>query len=107
MHLESHPPLPAMEAKAVDSVPVGDEWQYEPKWDGFCCVAFREDSKIELQSKSAQPLFRYFPIVGAPPTTHANPFVEEGNMTGTLEFSNRDELLARSTMRTGTSRKSW
>src|SRR5580700_7356680 len=61
MHLEIHPPLPAMEAKSVDSVPVGDEWQYEPKWDGFRCLAFREDSKIELQSKSTQPLSRYFP----------------------------------------------
>jgi ATP-dependent DNA ligase len=50
-----------MEAKSVDSVPVGDEWQYEPKWDGFRCLAFRENSKIELQSKSTQPLTRYFP----------------------------------------------
>ena len=48
MSLEVHPPLPAMEAKSVDSVPLGDEWQYEPKWDGFRCLAFREDSKIEL-----------------------------------------------------------
>jgi hypothetical protein len=61
MHLEIHPPLPAMEAKSVDSVPVGDEWQYEPKWDGFRCLAFRENSKIELQSKSTQLLSRYFP----------------------------------------------
>jgi len=61
MHLEIHPPLPAMEAKSVDSVPVGEEWQYEPKWDGFRCLAFREGSKIELQSKSTQPLSRYFP----------------------------------------------
>ena len=35
MHLEIHPPLLAMEAKSVDSVPLGDEWQYEPKWDSF------------------------------------------------------------------------
>ena len=61
MHLEVHPPLPAMEAKSVDSVPVGDEWQYEPKWDGFRSLAFREGSKIELHSKSTQPLSRYFP----------------------------------------------
>jgi hypothetical protein len=61
MQLEIHPPLPAMEAKSVDSVPVGDQWQYEPKWDGFRCLAFCEGSKIELQSKSMQPLSRYFP----------------------------------------------
>ena len=65
MPLEIHPPLPAMEAKSVDTVPVGDEWQYEPKWDGFRCLAFREDSKIELQSKSTQPLARYFPELKA------------------------------------------
>jgi ATP-dependent DNA ligase len=50
-----------MEAQSVESLPPGDEWQYEPKWDGFRCLAFREGSKIELQSKSDQPLARYFP----------------------------------------------
>jgi hypothetical protein len=50
-----------MEAQPVGSLPVGDEWQYEPKWDGFRCLAFREGSRIELQSKSNQPLARYFP----------------------------------------------
>src|SRR6476646_6494701 len=55
------PSIPPMEARSVDKVPTGDEWQYEPKWDGFRCLAFREGSKIELQSKSEQPLARYFP----------------------------------------------
>jgi ATP dependent DNA ligase domain len=50
-----------MEGLSVESLPVGDEWQYEPKWDGFRCLAFREGSKIHLQSKSGQPLSRYFP----------------------------------------------
>ena len=50
-----------MEALSVENVPEGDEWQYEPKWDGFRCLAFREGSKIDLQSKSTQPLARYFP----------------------------------------------
>ena len=60
-HLEIRSPLPPMEARSVDKVPTGEEWQYEPKWDGFRCLAFREGSKIELQSKSEQPLARYFP----------------------------------------------
>jgi ATP-dependent DNA ligase len=56
-------PFPPMEATTVDEIPVGDEWQYEPKWDGFRCIAFRRDTKITLQSKSGKPLTRYFPEV--------------------------------------------
>src|ERR1700719_832936 len=81
MHLEIHPPLPAMEAKSVDSVPVGDEWQYEPKWDGFRCLAFREDSKIEPQSKSTQPLSRYFPeLIAALGRLRSKLFVLDGEI---------------------------
>jgi ATP-dependent DNA ligase len=36
------PPLPAMEARSVEEIPTGHGWQYEPKWDGFRCIAFRE-----------------------------------------------------------------
>src|SRR5688572_31786274 len=54
-----------MEAQTVDEIPVGADWQYEPKWDGFRCVAFRRGKKVELQSKSGKPLTRYFPEVAA------------------------------------------
>jgi ATP-dependent DNA ligase len=50
-----------MEALSVKSIPKGEGWVYEPKWDGFRCVAFRDGDHIELQSKSSQPLARYFP----------------------------------------------
>jgi ATP-dependent DNA ligase len=50
-----------MEALSVDQIPSGPEWQYEPKWDGFRCLVFREGDRIELQSKAGQPLTRYFP----------------------------------------------
>ena len=50
-----------MEAKSVEKLPSGDEWQYEPKWDGFRCIAFRDGDRVDLQSKSGQPLARYFP----------------------------------------------
>ena len=50
-----------MEALSVDEIPTGDAWQYEPKWDGFRCIAFRDGDKVELQSKAGQPLARYFP----------------------------------------------
>jgi len=54
-----------MEATTVEEVPVGPQWQYEPKWDGFRCLAFRRGKKTELQSKSGKPLTRYFPEVVA------------------------------------------
>jgi ATP-dependent DNA ligase len=65
MTLPIQPPYPPMEALLVDEIPTGDNWQYEPKWDGFRCLAFRDAEKIELQSKSGQPLTRYFPEVVA------------------------------------------
>lgn len=52
-----------MEAKSVEQLPRGDAWQYEPKWDGFRCVAFRDGERVDLQSKSGQPLARYFPEI--------------------------------------------
>jgi ATP-dependent DNA ligase len=61
MALKVHPPLPPMEALSVGEIPVGDEWQYEPKWDGFRCLVFRDGRSVELQSKSQQSLTRYFP----------------------------------------------
>jgi ATP-dependent DNA ligase len=70
-----------MEALSVDAVPEGDEWQYEPKWDGFRCVAFRDGDHIELQSKSLQPLARYFPeIVAALTQLKAKYFVLDGEI---------------------------
>jgi len=53
----------AMEAKAVDRLPSGEGWQFEPKWDGFRCVAFRDGDEVDLRSKSGQPLARYFPEI--------------------------------------------
>src|ERR1700683_5592843 len=52
--------LPPMEAQIAKEIPRGEQWQYEPKWDGFRCLAFRADQKIHLMSKSGQPLERYF-----------------------------------------------
>lgn len=50
-----------MEALSVDEIPEGKNWQYEPKWDGFRGLIFRDGAAIELQSKSGQSLTRYFP----------------------------------------------
>lgn len=57
------PPLAPMEARSTDTIPVDGEWLYEPKWDGFRCIVFRDHSTVELQSKSSKSLTRYFPEV--------------------------------------------
>ncbi|HKU22069.1 MAG TPA: ATP-dependent DNA ligase [Terriglobales bacterium] len=59
--LPVRPPYPPMEAKSVEKLPRGEGWQYEPKWDGFRCLAFRHGEQVLLQSKAGQPLGRYFP----------------------------------------------
>jgi ATP-dependent DNA ligase len=56
---------PPMEAKLVTELPDEPGWQFEPKWDGFRCLAFRAGSKIDLRAKSGKPLSRYFPEVVA------------------------------------------
>src|SRR3954451_18537864 len=59
------PGTPRMEARLADSLPEGSGWQFEPKWDGFRCLAFRAADDIELRAKSGKPLARYFPEVVA------------------------------------------
>ncbi|MBA2432192.1 MAG: ATP-dependent DNA ligase, partial [Chthoniobacterales bacterium] len=91
------PPLPPMEAKSVAEIPVGDEWQYEPKWDGFRCIAFRAGDEVYLQSKAGQPLARYFPdVVKSLVQLSAKRFVIDGELVipvnGALSF---DELQLR------------
>ena len=54
-----------MEARLVAELPTGDEWQFEPKWDGFRCLAFRDGDEVALMSKSGKPLGRYFPEIVA------------------------------------------
>jgi ATP-dependent DNA ligase len=70
-----------MEARSVDEIPMGDDWQYEPKWDGFRCIAFRDGDKVFLQSKAGQPLARYFPdVVAAIQELKAKRFVLDGEL---------------------------
>lgn len=52
-----------MEAQLVEALPREDGWQYEPKWDGFRCLAYREGADIELKAKSGKSLSRFFPEV--------------------------------------------
>src|SRR5689334_19120550 len=54
-----------MEAKLVSELPRDPNWQFEPKWDGFRCLAFRAGDEVELRAKSGKPLARYFPEMAA------------------------------------------
>ena len=86
-----------MEATPASELPAGAEWLYEPKWDGFRCLAFRDAKRIDLLSKAGKPLTRYFPeLVAALAELTAKQFVLDGEivipMDGGLSF---DQLLMR------------
>ena len=86
-----------MEAQPATALPTGPDWQYEPKWDGFRCLAFRDGNRIDLMSKAAKPLTRYFPELAANlSVVKAKYFVLDGEIViaedGKLSF---DALLMR------------
>jgi ATP-dependent DNA ligase len=66
MRLPIQPPLEPMLAKLARSIPDGDGWLFEPKWDGFRCVVFRDGDRLELISRKLRPLGRYFPELLGP-----------------------------------------
>jgi ATP-dependent DNA ligase len=66
MRLPFVPPLPPMLSKAADALPRGDGWQFEPKWDGFRTLVFRDGDDVLLQSRDGRPMNRYFPELVAP-----------------------------------------
>ncbi|HEY8182815.1 MAG TPA: ATP-dependent DNA ligase [Thermoanaerobaculia bacterium] len=66
MHLPFSPPLEPMLSAAADELPSGDGWLFEPKWDGFRTLVFRDGDEIMLQSRDEKPMNRYFPELTAP-----------------------------------------
>jgi ATP-dependent DNA ligase len=66
MRLPVAPPLAPMLSRAADALPEGDGWQFEPKWDGFRTLVFRDGDEILLQSRDEKPMNRYFPELVAP-----------------------------------------
>ncbi len=70
-----------MEAKVVDALPDGPEWQFEPKWDGLRCVAYKAGSEVDLRAKSGKPLGRYFPeMIDALAQARVDDFVVDGEL---------------------------
>lgn len=98
LELPLSPPYPPMEALRREKIPKGgDGWQYEPKWDGFRALVFRDREQVAIQSKAGQPLHRYFPeVVAATLALPAKRFVLDGELVipvdGRLSF---DDLLQR------------
>ena len=94
------PPIEPMLAKPTPAIPDGDGWLYEPKWDGFRAVVFRDGGEVYIQSRDLKPLNRYFPELEAPLLALGGPdarFVLDGEIViarpnGGLDF---DSLLIR------------
>jgi ATP-dependent DNA ligase len=84
-------PIEPMEARLVDELPDGPDWQFEPKWDGFRCIGVKRDGSVELFAKSGKPLGRYFPdVVSLLAELPLDNFVLDGELTipvdGSLSF---------------------
>jgi ATP-dependent DNA ligase len=83
--------IAVMEARQIDALPDGGGWQYEPKWDGFRCLAVREGEKVDLQGKSGKSLARFFPeVVAALAALKPRRFTLDGELAipqdGVLDF---------------------
>lgn len=78
-----------MEANSADALPDdSSQWQYEPKWDGFRCLAFKAGDEVELRAKSGKPLGRYFPeVVAMLRDLNAQEFVVDGEIVIEVEGS--------------------
>ena len=66
MRLPVEPPVEPMLAKPADEIPAGPGWLYEPKWDGFRALVFRDGDEVLVQSRDLRPLDRYFPELHDP-----------------------------------------
>jgi ATP-dependent DNA ligase len=87
----------AMEAQLVDELPQDGSWQFEPKWDGFRCLIFKDGERIDLISKSGKPLERYFPeLVQAVAKLSPQSFVLDSEIVVAIKDSfSFDDLLQR------------
>jgi ATP-dependent DNA ligase len=79
-----------MEAQSAEELPSGAGWQFEPKWDGFRCLAFKRGDDVDLRAKSGKPLGRFFPeVVAQLGDLRAERFVIDGELVIEIEERHR------------------
>jgi len=89
------PPLKPQLAKSARELPAGDDWCYEPKWDGFRTIVFRDGDEVYLQSRNGKPMNRYFPdIVEQALALPAQRYVIDGEMVVTVDGVQEFDLLS-------------
>jgi ATP-dependent DNA ligase len=89
------PPLKPQLAKSSRDLPAGDGWSYEPKWDGFRTIVFRDGDEVHLQSRNGKPMNRYFPdIVEQALALKAKRYVLDGEMVVTVDGVQEFDLLS-------------
>jgi ATP-dependent DNA ligase len=89
------PPLKPQLAKSARELPAGDDWCYEPKWDGFRTIVFRDGDEVHLQSRNGKPMNRYFPdVVEQALALKAKRYVIDGEMVVTVDGVQEFDLLS-------------
>jgi ATP-dependent DNA ligase len=95
VELPLSPPVLPQLARSAKELPEGDEWCYEPKWDGFRTIVFRDGDDIRLQSRNGRPMNRYFPdVVEQVKKLPAKRLVLDGEMVVTVEGVQEFDLLS-------------
>ncbi|MEA2418002.1 MAG: hypothetical protein QOE60_208 [Thermoleophilaceae bacterium] len=95
MKLPLSPPLQPQLAKSARELPAGDDWCYEPKWDGFRTIVFRDGDEVHLQSRNGKPMNRYFPdVVEQALALDAQRYVLDGEMVVTVDGIQEFDLLS-------------
>jgi ATP-dependent DNA ligase len=89
------PPVQPQLARTAKDLPEGDDWRYEPKWDGFRTIVFRDGDEIYLQSRNGKPMNRYFPdVVEQVAKLPAQRLVLDGEITVTVDGVQEFDLLS-------------
>ena len=95
MKLPLEPPVQPQLAKSARELPAGDDWCYEPKWDGFRTIVFRDGDEVHLQSRNGKPMNRYFPdVVEQALALPAQRYVLDGEMVVTVDGVQEFDLLS-------------
>jgi ATP-dependent DNA ligase len=95
VNLPLEPPIKPQLAKSARELPTGEGWRYEPKWDGFRTIVFRDGDEVYLQSRNGRPMNRYFPdIVEQVLALPAQRLVLDGEMVVTVDGIQEFDLLS-------------